>query len=148
MCYVVRVVTGHTRYFHADDPQKPKAPAFVGLKWAFFDSTGPVFVASLIQCAAMPGHYACTELLRVQLKLPSQLESMGNTLFIMFSTKSNQYHGRLMRNHGFHVFTDFPASTAKFQICPPKLSVNLPDWALQPTPLVVARGFGVSFCTS
>ena len=76
MCYVVRAVTGHTRYFHADDPQKPKAPAFVGLKWAFFDSTGPVFVASLIQCAAMPGHYAGTELLgyisNSQLRLESR----------------------------------------------------------------------------
>jgi len=38
-------------YFHADDPQRPRSPAFVGLKWAFFDSTGPVFVASLIQYA-------------------------------------------------------------------------------------------------
>lgn len=38
-------------YFHSDDPQKPKSPAFVGLKWAFYDSAGPTFVAALIQYA-------------------------------------------------------------------------------------------------
>lgn len=47
-------------YFHADDPQRPRSPAFVGLKWAFFDSTGPVFAASLIQYVVHEIRKLCT----------------------------------------------------------------------------------------
>jgi hypothetical protein len=36
-------------YFHDEDPQKPKSPSFVGLKWAFFDCAGPTFTAAIIQ---------------------------------------------------------------------------------------------------
>jgi hypothetical protein len=47
-------------YFHADDPQRPRSPAFVGLKWAFFDSTGPVFAASMIQYVVHEIRKLCT----------------------------------------------------------------------------------------
>jgi len=134
-------------YFHADDPQKPKAPAFVGLKWAFFDSTGPVFVASLIQ-------YAVHEIKKLLNKKANPLNPIWlicRIIWCFIQQMVESFTKMMLMGHLFHGGGLISTCRNAYQVLKNNLgqvlitdmvSVQVVNWTL----ILFSVGFGVAAC--
>jgi hypothetical protein len=134
-------------YFHADDPQKPRSPAFVGLKWAFFDSTGPVFMASLIQ-------YAVHEIRKLILKRPNPCNPIwliARVVWCFVERMVEAYTKMMLLGHLFHgggVIATAKNSYAVLKnnlgqvLTTDMISAQVVNWTL----IIFSVGFGVAAC--
>jgi hypothetical protein len=134
-------------YFHADDPQKPRSPAFVGLKWAFFDSTGPVFVASLIQ-------YAVYEIRKLILKRPNPCNPIwviARVVWCFIESMVQAFTKMMLLGHIFHGGGVIATAKNSYAVLKSNLgqvlttdmvSAQVVNWGL----IFFSVGFGVASC--
>jgi len=134
-------------YFHADDPQRPRSPAFVGLKWAFFDSTGPVFVASLIQ-------YAVYEIRKLILKRPNPCNPIwviARVVWCFIESMVQAFTKMMLLGHIFHGGGVIATAKNSYAVLKSNLgqvlttdmvSAQVVNWGL----IFFSVGFGVASC--
>jgi len=134
-------------YFHADDPQRPRSPAFVGLKWAFFDSTGPVFMASLIQ-------YAVHEIKKLLNKRPNPCNPIwviARIVWCFVQAMVEAFTKMMLLGHLFHGGGLISTCRNAYQVLKNHLgqvlvtemvSEQVVNWSL----IVFSVGFGVASC--
>lgn len=134
-------------YFHQDDPQRPRSPAFVGLKWAFFDSTGPVFLASLIQ-------YAVHEIKKLIKKKPNPCNPIWlivRIIWCFIEAAVEAFTKMMLLGHLFHGGGLIPTCRNAYAVLKNHLgqvlvtdmvSVQVVNWSL----IAFSVGFGVASC--